>query len=125
MSGLKKDLLHKGHNNPTTKCTLHTYTEMVAHEVDGPSLQPSTWHWYTHLTPSAEYEGVAYWQGLPPLKLEGQVERQTSLPGLQDQELQVLWTLEGTDGRWWQMGYGRFSCEGVGLRIGGNVTLLP
>ena len=96
-----------------------------------------TWGWWTlfaalnlalvHLLwcPPAEYKGVAYWQGSPPLKLEGQLERQTSLPGLQDWELQVLWTLEGADGRWWWMGYGRFSCEGVRLRIGRNVTLLP
>ena len=51
VSWLKKDLLQEGHTNPTPKCTLHTFAEMVAHEVDGPSLQPSTWHLYTHLTP--------------------------------------------------------------------------
>ena len=44
VSGLKKDLLQRGHTNPTPKCTFCTCAQMVAWEVDGPSLQPSTWH---------------------------------------------------------------------------------
>ena len=51
VSGSKKDLLQRGHTNPTCKCTLHTCVQMVAQEVDGPSLQPSTWHLYILLTP--------------------------------------------------------------------------
>ena len=51
VSGMKKDLLQQGHTNPTPKCTLCMYAQMVAQEVDGPSLQPSTWHQYTCLTP--------------------------------------------------------------------------
>ena len=125
VSGLKKDLLQEGHINPTPKCTLHTCVQMVVHEVDGPSLQPSTWHWYTHLTIPAEYKGVAYLWRWPPLKLEGQLERQTSLPGSQDQRHQVLWTPGGMDGGLWWMGCGRLSCEEVGLGIWRNVTLLP
>ena len=42
VSGLKKDLLQRGHTNPTPKCTLDMCAHMVAQEVDGPSLQPST-----------------------------------------------------------------------------------
>ena len=71
---------------------------MVAHEVDEPSLQPSTWHIYMHLMSQAKCKGVAYWQGSPPLKLGAQLERQAPLPVLQDQRLQVLWTPEGADG---------------------------
>ena len=125
VSGLKKDLLQEGHTNSTPKCTLHTCTQMVTHEVDGPSLQPSTWHLYTHLMPPAECEGVAYWQGSPPLKLGAQLERQTPLHVLQDQRLQVLWTPEGADGGWWWMGYGKLSCGEVRLRMWRGVTPLP
>ena len=110
-SRLKKDLLQEGHTNPTPRCTLHTCVQMITWEVDGPSLQPSTWHQYTHLMPPAEYKGVAYWWEWPPLKLEEQLERQPSLPGLQDQGHQVLWTPEGADGRWCRMGCGRLSYE--------------
>ena len=76
--------------------------------------------------PPAEYKGVAYWQGSPPLKL-GVTAGEADF---------IVWStgsgttgpvdsVMGTDGRWWWMRYGRFSCEGVGLRIGRNVTLLP
>ena len=40
VSGLKKDLLQRGHTNPTPKCTLLMCAQMVAWKVDGPSLQP-------------------------------------------------------------------------------------
>ena len=73
--------------------------------------------------PPAECKGVAYGQGWPPLKLGEQLERQPSLPGLQVQKHQVLWTPEGADGRWWQMGCDGFSYEEVGLGIWRNVTL--
>ena len=43
-SKLKKVLLQRGYTNLTPKCTPHTWALIVAHEVDGPSLQPSTWH---------------------------------------------------------------------------------
>ena len=39
----------RGTTNPTAKCTMHTCVQIVACEVDGPSLQPSTWHLYTLL----------------------------------------------------------------------------
>ena len=67
--------------------------------------------------PLAECEGVACWQGSPPLKLVGQLERQTPLPGLQDQRLQVLWTPEGADGRQWWVGYDKLSFGEVRLKI--------
>ena len=51
MSRLKKVLLQSGHTNPTPRCTFLTWAQIAACEVDGPSLQPSTWHWYTHLAP--------------------------------------------------------------------------
>ena len=41
----------RGTHQPTPKCTLWTCAQVVAHEVDGPSFQPSTQHWYTHLIP--------------------------------------------------------------------------
>ena len=55
---LKKDLLQEGHTNPTPKCTLLTCVQMVACEVYGPSLQPSTWYWYTHLMPPLNMKGL-------------------------------------------------------------------
>ena len=45
MSALKKDLLQSRHTNPTPRCTFLMRAQMAAHEVDGPSLQPSTQHW--------------------------------------------------------------------------------
>ena len=68
---------------------------------------------------------VAYGWGWPPLKLEEQLERQPSSPGLQAQKHQVLWTPEEADGRWWQKGCDRLSYEEVGLEIWRNVTLFP
>ena len=59
----------RGTHQPHPRFTLHTCTQMVAHEVNGPSLQPSTWHLYTHLTPPIEYEGAACQWGELPLKL--------------------------------------------------------
>ena len=104
-SGLKKDLQQRGHTNPTPICTFCMWAQMVAQEVEGPSLQPSTWHLYTLLMPPAECKGVACGQGLPALKLEEQLERQTPVPDPEEQRLQILWSPEGVDGRQWQKGY--------------------
>ena len=41
----------RGTHQPHLRCTLHTCAQIVACEVDGPSLQPSTQHQYTLLTP--------------------------------------------------------------------------
>ena len=57
--------------------------------------------------PTAECEGVACGQGLPPLMLEEQLVRQTPEPDLQEQRLQVLWIPEGTDVRQWQRGHSK------------------
>ena len=84
-----------------------------------PGISILLWH------PPAECKGAAYGQGWPPLKLEEQLERQPSLPGLQVQRNQVLWTPEGADGRWWQMGCDGIPYEEVGLGIWRNVALLP
>ena len=109
VSGLKKGWLQRGHTNPTPKCTFCMWAQMVVWEVDGPSLQPSTWHLSTLFMPTAECKGVAYRQGSPPLKLEEQLERQTPVPDPQEQRLQVLWTPEGADGRQWWKGHDKHS----------------
>ena len=41
----------RGTHQPHLKYTLCTCVQIVACEVDGPSVQPSTWHLYTLLTP--------------------------------------------------------------------------
>ena len=97
---LKKDLLQRGYTNPTPKCTLHMWVQMVACKVDGPSLQPSTWHLYTLLMPPNWTWKVACWQGSLPLKLKGQLKRHIPVPVLQEQRLQVPWIPEGADGKW-------------------------
>ena len=107
MSRLKKVLLQGEHTNPTPKWTFLTWAQIVAHEVDGPSLQPSTQHLYTCLTPPPEYGGVACGLEWPPPKVREQLERQAPLPDLQDQKLWVLWTPEGVVGRWWHWGHGK------------------
>ena len=48
---LKNDLPQEGHTNLTPKCILYTCAQIVACGVDGPSLQPSTWHLYTFWCP--------------------------------------------------------------------------
>ena len=50
-SRLKKVLSQRGHTNPNPRWTFLTWALMVAHEVDGSSLQPSTQHWYMHFAP--------------------------------------------------------------------------
>ena len=52
------------------------WAQMVAHEVDGSSLQSSTQHLYTLLIPQPEFGGVAYGLEWPPLELREQLERQ-------------------------------------------------
>ena len=74
VSGLKKDLLQRGHTNPTPKCTLHMWVQMVAWEVDGHSLKPSTWHWYTHLIPPNWIQRGCMLAGISLSKTEGAVE---------------------------------------------------
>ena len=74
VSGLKKDLLQRGHTNPTPKCTLCTWVQMVAQEVDGPSLQPSTWHLYTLLMPPNWIQRGCMSAGISPSKTEVAVE---------------------------------------------------
>ena len=64
VSGLKKDLLKRGHTNPTPKCTFHMWAQIVAWEVDGPSLQPSTWHLYTLLMPPSWMQRGRMWAGI-------------------------------------------------------------
>ena len=76
--GLKKNLLQRGHTNLSPKCTLQTSAQMVAWEVDGPSLQPSTWHWYTLLMPPNWMQRGCTLAGISPSKTEGTVEEADS-----------------------------------------------
>ena len=66
--------------------------------------------------PPPECKGVACGQGSPPLKLEEQSERQTPVPDLQEQRLQVLWTPEGWMGD--SGGRGMVSLLGGGEDVG-------
>ena len=50
-SGLKKVLPQREHANFIPKWIFLIWPQMVVHEVDGPSLQSSTQHLYTHLMP--------------------------------------------------------------------------
>ena len=120
MSRLKKILPQGEHTNPTPKWTFLTWAQIVACEVDGPSLQPSTWHLYTHLMPPPEHRGVACGLEWPPLKLREQLERKVLLSDLQDWRLQVLWTPEGVVGRWWCRGHGMAFWKEVGMGEGGS-----
>ena len=108
---------------PSAPCT-HAHRWWLVRLMD-PLCIPQLGTYTPTWCPPAECEGVACWQGSPPLKLEGQLERQTPLPGLQDQRLLVLWAPEGVDGRWWWMGYGKLSCGEVRLKIQRGVTLSP
>ena len=106
-SRLKEVLPQGEHTNPTPKWTFLAWAQIVAREVDGPSLQPSTQHLYTHLTPPPEHRGLACGLEWPPPKLREQLERQVLLSDLQDRRLQVQWTPEGVVGRWWHWGHGK------------------
>ena len=48
-------------------------------------------------------------RGSLPLKLKEQLKRQTPVPALQKQRLQVLWIPEGADGKWWRKGHSKSS----------------
>ena len=84
--------------------------QMAANEVDGPSLESSTQHFYTLLTLPTAGKGVLCWWGWP--ELERQLIREPPVPvqplQLQEQRLQVwlLQTPEGVDGIWWWREHG-------------------
>ena len=78
VSGLKKDLLQRGNTNPTAKCTVCTWAHMVTWEVDGPSLQPSTWHLYTLLMPTIWMQRGYMWAGISSSKTGGTVKEADS-----------------------------------------------
>ena len=124
-SGLKKVLLQSGHTNPTPRCTFLTWAWTVACEVDGPSLQPSTWHWYTHLVPPVESWQVACQLVCHPQELEWQLLEQTWWLGLQDLRLQVLWIPEEAVGIWGNQGSDGIMTEEVGQGEGGSTRWLP
>ena len=98
VSELKKDLLQRGHTNPTPKCTLHTWVQMVPHEVDGPSLQPSTWQLYTLLMPSNWIQRGCMSAGISPSKTEGAVEEVDSSAWSAGTE--ASGSLDSWGGRW-------------------------
>ena len=70
-SGLKKVLPQREHTNLTPKWTFLTWAQMLAHDVDGPSLQPSTWHLYTHLMPPNWILRGCMWAGMASSTAEG------------------------------------------------------
>ena len=63
-SELKKVLAQEGHASPTSKCSQHTCAQIAAHEVDGHSVQPSTWHLYTLLMPPNWRQRGIMWAGI-------------------------------------------------------------
>ena len=98
MSGLKKDLLQRGHTNPTPKYTLHMWAQMVVQEFDGPSLQPSTWHLYNLLMPSNWIHRGCMLAGISPSKTEWAVEEVDSSACLAETE--ASGSLGSWGGRW-------------------------
>ena len=98
MSGLKKDLLQRRHTNHTPKCTLCMWVQMVAQEVDGPSLQPSTWHLYILLMPPNWIWRGCMLAGIAPSKTEGAVEEMDSSACLVGME--ASGSLDSWGGRW-------------------------
>ena len=48
---IKEGFVTRGHANLTPMCSLHMCAQIEACEVDSPSVQPSTWHLYTPLSP--------------------------------------------------------------------------
>ena len=89
VSGLKKDLLQRGHTNPTTKCTFHMWVQMVVQEVDGPSLQPSTWHLYTLLMPLSWMWRGCIWAGISSSEAGGTAR-----------EAEASGSVDSWEGRW-------------------------
>ena len=130
-SELRKVLVQEGHTNLTPKWSLQTCAQMSAHEVDSPSLHPSTQALYTFLCPPTAGKGVPFGWGWPPPELEKQLERglpvPVQLPQPQEWRLQVqlLWTSEGADGICWLWEHGGIFLVGVGWMTWGNVIWLP
>ena len=70
-SGLKKVLHQREHTNLTPKWTFLIWAQIVAREVDGPSLQPSTWHLYTLLMPPTWIWRGCMWGGMASSRAAG------------------------------------------------------
>ena len=96
VSGLKKDLPQRLAHQPHSQMYL-SYVSTDG-RLMGPLCSPQPDICTSFWCPLAECKGVACGWGSPPLKLEEQLERQTPVPHLQGQKLQVLWTPDG--GRW-------------------------
>ena len=123
-SGLKKVLPQREHTNLTPRCTFLTWAQIAACEVDGPSLQPSTQHWYTCFVPPICILRGCIWASMSPSGA-GVAAGQTLWPGLQDLKLQVLWTLERVVGKQRNWELSEIFLEEVGRGEGGSTMWLP
>ena len=95
---VEKGTVAKGAHQPHPKCTLHMCVQMVAWEIDGPSLQPAIWHLYTLLMPPNWMQRGCILAGISPSKTEGAVEEVDSSacsagPGTSG-------SLDSWEGRW-------------------------
>ena len=103
LSELRNVQPQEGHADLTPKWAWHTCAHIVTWEVDGPLLQPLTWHLYTPLMPPTFRQRSVMWMGMATSKVwetadEGPLVPVQS-PQLQLQRLQVQ-LLRG------QLGYG-------------------
>ena len=68
----------RGTCQPHARCSLHTCAQMVACDVDGLSVQPSTWHLYTLLIlPNLRQRGII-WVGIVTSRASGAAGEGTS-----------------------------------------------
>ena len=118
-----------GHTQtPLPKCTLHMYAQIVAHEVDGPPVQPSTQHLYTLLMPPNWRWRGCMWVGRASSEA-GETASSTCFTSFAEGS-EALGTAPlgswgdgtGDSGRW---SVTNFSYKGVGLRIQRDAIKLP
>ena len=69
-SRLKKVLPQRENTSLIPKWAFLTWAQIVACEVDGPSLQPSTWHLYTHLMLPIWIQRGCMWAGMASSEAE-------------------------------------------------------
>ena len=126
VSGLKKDLLQRGHTNPTPKCTFGMWAQMVAWEVDGPSLQPSTWHLYTLLMPPSWMQRGCMWAGISSSEAGGTArEADSSAWPCRSRDFRSCGLLRGQMGDSGRRGMASLLRGRWGMWAGKSVILLP
>ena len=74
----RRFLSQEGHANLTSKCSLCTCVQIAACKVDGPSVQPSTWHLYTLLMPPNCRQRGVIWVGIATSRAPGATGEGTS-----------------------------------------------